>query len=482
MSRRRRLPRRASHRAARVAGAFCRRATRHGSTRLANRFRDTRRAGELVELRHRETAAYLTATLGTLRGGAAKLGQLASLVDVSCVPVEYRELYRSELATLCDSAPAMSWPEVRQVLEDEWAAPPESVLEDLEHEPAAAASIGQVHRGTLADGRRVAVKVQYPRVADAFTAEVRSAVRLLRVLRGLAPALDTAALAAEVRGALLAELDYVAEGTHQALFARAYRGHPFIHVPDVDFPLTRRRVLVTEWVDGLRFAAVRELPRPQRDRFGEILFRFYFGAIALLGRFNADPHPGNYLLRPDGGVTFLDFGSVKPVTAVFVQRFVALIRAAAAGDPRRVRDAMAAAGFLRRPELVDPDVTMRWLELSSGWMLRDEEVTIDAEVTRRQLPVGGDGAFGVARRVPEVDLPPDEVLFGRMRTSLIAVLAQLGATANWHAIARERFDGTAPATPLGESERTFLTGRSLAYAAPVAVDITAMTDPSQSTP
>ena len=457
------IPRRLPCRAGKLTGLLGRRVVRHSSTHVANLFRGRTRGHELVERRHRETAGYLAGTLGELRGGAAKLGQLASFLELDFLPEEYRELYRNELATLRDSAPAMDWPTVRRVLEEEWASAPESVLEQLEQTPAAAASIGQVHRGMTRDGRQVAIKVQYPAIADAMSAEVRSVARLLGLARGLAPALDVKAVRAEFRERLLEELDYELEGRHQAAFARAYRGHPFIHVPDTDTALTRRRVLVTDWVDGLRFDAVLALPQTERDRFGEILFRFYLGAVGVVGRFNSDPHPGNYLLRADGSVAFVDFGSVKAPDPAFVAGMGRLLRAGMASDAVEVRDAMAALGFLRRPELVEPELALRWLEVSSGWMLQEGPFTIDADVARPQLPLARDGNFRLARSLPDVDLPPDELLFGRLRVSLIAVLARLRAGADWQAIAREWWLHDPPRSELGRAEWAFLSQQPLAY-------------------
>jgi predicted unusual protein kinase regulating ubiquinone biosynthesis (AarF/ABC1/UbiB family) len=460
------LPRRLCARTTRIAGLLATRAARHSVTALTNRARDPERRQQLVELRHRQTAARAAQTLGTLKGGAAKLGQLASFLELGMIPREYRDIYQRQLAALQDSAPPMTWERVRQVLREEWGRPPELVLAYLEHQPAAAASIGQVHRGRLPDGRAVAVKVQYPDVAEAFGREVRSIARLMPFLRALVPGFDAAAVAAEFSARALEELDYTVEGAHQARFARAYRGHPFIHVPPVHPDLTRRRVLVSQWVPGARFAAVRELPQPQRDRFGEILFRFYFGAAHILGVFNADPHPGNYLLREDGSVAFLDFGSVKVLTPQFADQTRALLDAGLSGQAHWVRDALAGAGFLRQPALVDAELALRWLRAASGWMLQDQPVTIDAQTAGRGLPLGGDGAFALARTLPGLDLPPDELLFGRMRTTLIAVLAQLSARANWHAIAREWLYDERPRTELGRRDQAFFAEHSVSSRPP----------------
>src|SRR5207245_1902775 len=189
------------------------------------------------------------------------------------------------------SAPPMPWRKVSTVLDEEWGAPVEELFEDFEEDAAAAASIGQVHRATLPDGRRVAVKIQYPGVAKALRADMQNAGMILRLAKAIAPGLDARAAAEELKERVLEELDYEYEAQNQRTFARAYRGHPFIYVPDVVTRLSRRRVMVSEWVDGTEFEQVKELTQDARDRFGEIVYRFCFGSIYHLQHFNADAHP-----------------------------------------------------------------------------------------------------------------------------------------------------------------------------------------------
>src|SRR5256885_11306710 len=233
-------------------------------------------------------------------------------MDTGFIPDEYRDLYQDKLATLRSEAPSMPWKKVKDVLEEEWDGEPiEELFEDFEQDAAAAASIGQVHRAVLCDGRRVAVKVQYPGIAEALRADLQNAQMLMRMAKALAPGLDARAAAAELNERVLEELDYEDDAQNQRAFSRVYRGHPFIYVPDVITRLSRRRVLVTEWVDGHGFDQVKELPQEERDRFAEIVFRFCFGSIYHLQHFNADAHPGNYILMEDGRVAFLDFGMTK---------------------------------------------------------------------------------------------------------------------------------------------------------------------------
>src|ERR671930_2442436 len=152
----------------------------------------------------------------------------------------------------------MPWNKVRKVLDEDWGEPPEDLFEEFEHDASAAASIGQVHRAVLPDGRRVAVKIQYPGVAEAIAADMQNAGLILRMAKALAPGLDAKAAADELRERVMEELDYELEAQNQRSFARGYRGHPFIHVPDVVTRLSRSRVLVTEWVDGLGFEEVKQ--------------------------------------------------------------------------------------------------------------------------------------------------------------------------------------------------------------------------------
>src|SRR2546423_14758926 len=275
-------------------------------------------------------------TLGTMKGAAMKIGQLASFIDTEFLPPEYRELYQEKLSALRTSAPPMPWKKVRKVLDDEWGAPVEELFEDFEEEAAAAASIGQVHRALLPDGRAVAVKIQYPGVAQALRADMQNAGLILRLAKAIAPGLDAKAAAEELKERVLEELDYEYEAQNQRRFARGYRGHPFIHVPDVITRLTTERALVTEWVDGLGFEAIKQLPQDERDRFGEIVYRFCFGSIYHLQHFNADAHPGNYVLMEDGRVAFLDFGMTKQLDKEQIELEIAALEAGFDDDPDRL--------------------------------------------------------------------------------------------------------------------------------------------------
>ncbi|HVW19001.1 MAG TPA: AarF/ABC1/UbiB kinase family protein, partial [Solirubrobacteraceae bacterium] len=409
--------------------------------------------------RHQEAAERMVRTLGQLRGGAAKIAQMASFIDTDFIPDEYRATYQAELAKLRSDAPAMPWGKVRGVLDEEWEEPVEALFDSFDTEAAAAASIGQVHRARLIDGREVAVKIQYPGMARALEADMSNAGLLMRLAKALAPGLDARSVAAELRERVLEELDYEIEAANQRTFARAYRGHPFIVVPDVVTRLSTGRVLVSEWIDGVGFEHVRALPQPERDRFGEIVFRFAFGSVYHLQHFNADAHPGNYLLMDDGRVAFLDFGMTKRLDAEQIELEIAAIVAAMDDEPERLRARLAELGYVRRPERVDAERLMAHTRAVGGWYLADEEVTVDPETVMTAMEAMTDPRSEFYDLLRHESLPADELMGQRMQTGVLAVLGQLRATRNWNRIGREWWFADEPATELGRAEWDYFESR-----------------------
>ncbi len=362
-------------RTAKVGTALGSSGARYAGTRARNLVRSREEAAEALDRSHLEAAERMVDALGTMKGAAMKIGQLASFIDTDFLPPEYRELYQDKLAALRSEAPSMSWKTVKQVVEEEWDEPVEDLFEDFSEEASAAASIGQVHRATLPDGREVAVKVQYPGVAKALRADMQNAGMIMRMAKALAPGLDAKAVAEELKVRVLEELDYEYEAQNQRAFARAYRGHPFIYVPEVITSLSRSRVLVSEWVEGRGFEDVRALPQEERDRFGEIVFRFCFGSIYHLQHFNADAHPGNYLLMEDDKVAFLDFGMTKQLETKQIELEIAAIEAVLDDDPDELVQALHELGFLAKPKKMDAEKLMEHVKAVGGWYLEDAEIT-----------------------------------------------------------------------------------------------------------
>jgi predicted unusual protein kinase regulating ubiquinone biosynthesis (AarF/ABC1/UbiB family) len=456
------IPKGRIRRSARLGSALGLQATRYAGTKTANVARSSEEADERLEQRHLETAMKLAGTLGEMKGAAMKLGQLASFIDTEFLPEEYREIYHEQFAKLRTSAPAMPWSKVVKVLEEEYD--PErldEVFEDIEEEAFAAASIGQVHRATLPDGRRVAVKVQYPGVAEAVESDLRNMAVIVRLARAIAPGLDPKAIAAELRERVLEELDYEYEAQNQRDFARAYRDHPFIYVPRVFSRCSRRRVLVTEYVEGLGFEEVKQLPKEDRDRFGEIVFRFSFGSIYHLQHFNADPHPGNYLLMDDDRVAFLDFGMTKKLDPEQIELEQRAVDAASRRDPEALRRALHDLGFVKNPSTFDAERLLDHVMVVGGWYMEDREYEVSPRRVMKVIESTSDPRSEYYDMMRRESVPAEELMGRRMETGVLAVLAQLRARRNWYRIMREWVYADPPSTELGEEEWAYFESRGV---------------------
>jgi len=403
------------------------------------------------------TAEQVADTLGNLRGALMKLGQMASYLDEG-LP----EHLRTALAQLQQAAPPMSAGLAAGVVADELGAPPDEVFAAWDPLPLAAASIGQVHAARTLDGRAVAVKVQYPGVDDAIRADLGTAGMLFRGLSVVYPGLDPGPLVEELEDRLLEELDYRHEAVNQRLFADWYAGHPFIHVPAVVDELSTARVLTTDLAGGCRFDEVLGWPQAERDLAGEAIFRFVFRSIYRLHAFNGDPHPGNYLFRPGGQVTFLDFGLVKRFSTTETDTFASMIRSMVLDrDPRRFRGVVERAGLLP-PGLAfsDEDVAgyfRAFYELVDEPEVKRIDGAYASEMVRRTFDAAG--PYGPILKA--ANIPRPFVVVQRINLGLVAVLARLGATANWRLIAEELWPWVAgpPSTPLGEAEQAWLARR-----------------------
>ena len=431
---------------------------RYAGTRAANLTRSREDAADALERRHLEAAERMVATLGKMKGAAMKIGQLASFIDTEFLPPEYRDLYQEQLATLRTQAPTMPWKQVHKVLEEEWEEPCEELLADIEHDAAAAASIGQVHRAVLPDGRRVAVKIQYPGVAEAIRADLQNAGMLLRMAKAIAPGLDAKAAAEELKERVSEELDYELEAQNQRSFARGYRDHPFIHVPDVVTRLSTQRVLVSEWVDGAGFEEVKQLPQDERDRFGEIVFRFYFGCMYRHHQFSGDPHPGNFLLMDDGKVAFLDFGLFKVMAKDLLEIELACQRAGHEQDGAALKQIWADTGFLKHPENFREDKLLAQFLDATWWYVLDEDIELRPEVATQVMIDMSDPRSQHFGQMRHETLPADHLFGRRVEMLTLAVLSQLRTHANFHRIAREWIYGDEPQTELGREEAAFYAG------------------------
>ena len=430
-------------------------AVKQFGTRAANVARGEQASEDAMARRQLETAKQIVAALGTMKGAAMKLGQVMSFLDVGLVAEEHREEFQRELAKLRDAAPTVSFKQMRRVVEEDLEEPIEELFESFEQEPIAAASIGQVYRATLHDGREVAVKVQYPGVAAAVRADMQNMDMIMRLLKRMTPGMDAKAIAAEIKERIGEELDYELEAQNQRSLARIYRNHPFIVVPDVITSLSRERVLVTEFVEGVGFEEMKGYSQAQRDRIGEIVFRFFLGCLYRHRQFSGDPHPGNFLLMDDGKVAFLDFGLFKRMEAEAVELELACQRAVIEGDAEALHRLLAQSGFLPEPERVNPEHLMEFIADAIWWYTNDEVVELTPEIATQVMIESSDPRSSHFREMRHQDMRPEHLFGRRMEVLTLAVLSQLRAKNNWHRIAREWVYGDAPVTELGREEAEF---------------------------
>jgi predicted unusual protein kinase regulating ubiquinone biosynthesis (AarF/ABC1/UbiB family) len=442
-------------RTAKIGGLAAGQAIRQAGTRAANVTRTKEKRDAALERRQIEAAEQIVAALGTMKGAAMKLGQVMSFLDVGLVPEEYREEFQRKLAALRDAAPTVTFKEMRKVIEDELEDPIDEVFERFDEEPIAAASIGQVYRARLHDGREVAVKVQYPGVAAAVRADMQNLGLILRLAKRIAPGMDPQAIGREISERIEEELDYELEAQNQRTLARIFRNHPFIVVPAVVTSLSRERVMVSEFVEGTGFEDLKTYPQEDRDRIGEILFRFYFGCLYRHHQFSGDPHPGNSRLMEDGRMAFFDFGLFKRMPPGAVELEMAVARAIIEGDCETIMRLGSEVGFFPEPEKFDPQRVLAHFRAATSWYTVDQEIELTPEYATQVLIDMSDPRSEYFGQLRHESAPPDHIFGRRMEVLTLAVLSQLRARGNFHRIAREWFYDDEPATELGRQEAAF---------------------------
>ena len=423
------LPRKAVARTARLAALPLGYAGRT-ALGLGRRIGGASAESVLTDVQQR-TAEQLFRTLGELKGGAMKFGQAMSIFEAA-LPDEIAAPYREHLTRLQDSAPPMPTMTVREILTRELGADWKDHLVWFDAEPAAAASIGQVHRGRWADGREVAVKVQYPGSAEALTSDLRQLSRVARSLGPLIPGLDIRALVTEVQERAIEELDYQLEAEAQRTFAAEFRDDPDIVVPDV--VESADTVLVTEWMESPASLAriIREGTRAERDHYGHHFLRFMFEAPSRVGLLHADPHPGNFRLLPNddgspGRLGVLDFGAVARLPERELPRSLgALIRIATMEDYAKLVTALRDEGFIRERVQINADMLRAYLapflEPASVEEFQFSRTWMQDQFRRVNDPRGD--AYAVMLRL---NLPPAYMLIHRTFSGGIGVLSQLEA-------------------------------------------------------
>ena len=370
------------------------------------------------------TAEQLFKVLGELKGGAMKVGQAMSIFEAA-LPEEMAAPYRAQLTKLQDSAPPLPAATVHQVLSESLGSHWRRRFSHFDDVPAAAASIGQVHRATWRDGREVAVKIQYPGAGKAMMADLNNAMRLGRMFAGLAPGIDMKPLLAELKERVVEELDYLKESESQRTFAAAFEGDEDFAIPHV--LAAAPHVIVTEWLEGVPLSrTIVNGKRAERNHAGLLYQRFLLAGPARAGLLHADPHPGNFRITPDGRLGVLDFGAVAHLPDGLPPAMGRLLRIALDGDAHTVAQGLRDEGFVKPGVNVDAQSLLDYLdpfvEPARHTHFRYSREWLQGQFRRLNDPRNPDFAVGL-----KINLPPSYLLIHRVWLGSIGVLCQLDA-------------------------------------------------------
>jgi predicted unusual protein kinase regulating ubiquinone biosynthesis (AarF/ABC1/UbiB family) len=434
------IPRGGMARSARIAGlplAFTGRAAAGWGRRLAGA--DATVSAAAVAERNAE---QLFSVLGQLKGGAMKVGQALSVYD-AMIPAGIAEPYHRALSRLQSSGPSMPGREVHRVLDEQLGRQWRRRFRDFDDAPAAAASLGQVHRAVCADGRAVAVKVQYPGADLALGADLRTLQRFSRLFTVIVPGLDARAVMRELRERMLEELDYRAEGDRQRAFAAAFAGDEALVVPAV--VASSPKVLVSEWLDGVTLGAITGRPavdaaeQVRRDRHAHTVIETMLSSPARLGLLHADPHPGNFMVLADGRLAMIDYGAVAALPAGIPPVLARLLRHVADAEPDAMMALLRAEGFVAGDvaardvldyigPLGDP-LRVERFHFHRAWMARQGE---------RMVNLRGPAYWQTGRALT---LPAQYVLVMRVLSGWMNILAQLDCTVAARSLAQRWVPG-----------------------------------------
>jgi predicted unusual protein kinase regulating ubiquinone biosynthesis (AarF/ABC1/UbiB family) len=371
-----------------------------------------------------KSAEQLFAVLGELKGGAMKFGQALSVFEAA-IPDEYAAPFRESLVKLQSAAPPMPASEVHRMLAEQFGRGWRERFREFDETPAAAASIGQVHRAVWRDGREVAVKVQYPGAEEALRSDLRQLSRMSRLIQPLVPGLEIKPLIAELRDRMEEELDYRDEAASQRIFAAAYDGDDTVKVPRV--VASAPRAMVTEWVTGRRLSdVIRSGSQAERDRAAALLAEFHYSAPARVGLLHADPHPGNFQILDDGRLMVLDYGAVARLPDGLPRPLSIMVRLALEDKPAELLQLLRDNGFLRAGSALAAEEAIEYLAPFTE-PLRTEVFHFNRRWLQRQAERVGDLRRPEFRTGRELNLPPQYLLVHRVTMGTLGVLCQLDA-------------------------------------------------------
>jgi len=371
-----------------------------------------------------KSAEQLFAVLGELKGGAMKFGQALSVFEAA-IPDEFAAPFRESLVKLQSAAPPMPAADVHRMLAEQLGRGWRERFREFDETPAAAASIGQVHRAVWRDGREVAVKVQYPGAEEALRSDLRQLSRMSRIIQPLVPGLEIKPLIAELRERMEEELDYRDEADNQRIFAAAYDGDDKVKVPRVVG--SAPRAMITEWVTGRRLSdVIRSGTQEERDRAAGLLAEFHYSAPARVGLLHADPHPGNFQILDDGRLMVLDFGAVARLPDGLPRPLSIMVRLALENKPAELLQLLRENGFLREGSPLAAEEAIEYLAPFTE-PLRTESFRFNRRWLQRQAERVGDLRRPEFRTGRELNLPPQYLLVHRVTMGTLGVLCQLDA-------------------------------------------------------
>ncbi|KOV82399.1 ABC transporter ATP-binding protein [Nocardia sp. NRRL S-836] len=377
-----------------------------------------------------KTAEQVFAVLGQLKGGAMKFGQALSVFEAA-VPDELAAPYREALTKLQTAAPPMPARTTHRVLAEQLGASWTKRFQSFDDEPAASASIGQVHRAVWHDGRDVAVKVQYPGADEALRADLKQLLRFSRLLQAIMPGTDVRPLLEELRDRYLEELDYRDEAANQRTFAKAFEDDPHVLVPRVI--ASAPKVMVTEWTSGVGLSTIiREGSAEDRDLAGQLLSEFHFSAPSRSGLLHADPHPGNFMLGTDGRLRVIDFGAVARLPDGLPKTLGRMTRLALDGRSADLVDLLRTENFIREGMPLDGEDVLGYLAPFVE-PLRTESFHFTRRWLQSQAERVGDLRSPDSQTGRSLNLPPQYLLIHRVTLGATGILCQLDA----HVKARE---------------------------------------------
>lgn len=395
------------------------------------------------------TAEDVAQTMGNMKGVAMKLGQILSLMS-GTVP----DGVADQLATLQSQAPPMAPELTYATVTAELGREPEDVFSEFEWTAFAAASIGQVHRARLRSGEQVAVKVQYPGVQKAVSADLKNMGAIVSLLGLVSKGLDAGPVIADLSAGIAAELDYAAELRNQARVGSLLAGHPFVRIPRVFPEFSTSRLLIQEYVGGRPFGYAKTLPADERNRIAEIIFRFTFGMMHRHGIFQADPHAGNYLIADDGSVAFVDFGCVAEFSPNRRHHLNEMIGGVVDGDLDVWRKGMEDIGYL--PPDTDLSTQELWEHMRLYYtFIVDDGVTFTPELAARMIKQNLQLSGDVGRVNRKLNIPAGMVFTQRINFGFTGLMASLRAEGPWASIIREYVKGSWPTTDLGRQSQAW---------------------------